>query len=238
MPVTIRQLKNATHDHVDDAFKVDGAELLQVKIVGSILKVDETSTFTKFDVEDSTGVVEVKLWLDAGEDESIAERRSACREGTYVRVIGSVRSFQDSLHIVSHDIRPLVDFNEVTHHFLEAIHLHCLHTKAPPNPQSTGWGSQGAPVPAPQHSGTAVHMHDNNAHANSGFTKEQQQVLSFFNQNDNQDDDGTGLSLEYVSKALIQQGISDQAIRAAVEFLSNEGHLYSTIDDNHYKSTS
>ena len=34
--------------------------------MGNVLKVEEQSTFTKFDVEDSTGVVEVKLWLDKG----------------------------------------------------------------------------------------------------------------------------------------------------------------------------
>lgn len=55
-------------------------------------------------------------------------------EGTYVRVIGSVRTFQDSLHIVSHDTRPVADPNEVTHHFLECIYQHCQRTKvwAPP----------------------------------------------------------------------------------------------------------
>ena len=57
----MKQLKGATQDHPDDAWKVDGAELHQVKIVGNVLKVEEQSTFTKFDVEDSTGVVEVKL---------------------------------------------------------------------------------------------------------------------------------------------------------------------------------
>jgi RPA family protein len=174
IPLTVKQLKGATQDHPDDAWKVDGAELHQVKIVGNVLKVEEQSTFTKFDVEDSTGVVEVKLWLDNGDDEFMAERRAACRyalflayvlvilpngkeakheatgfsrnsslkfiifknllvavgsEGTYVRVIGSVRSFQDSLHIVSHDTRPVADHNEITHHFLECIYQHCQRTK-------------------------------------------------------------------------------------------------------------
>jgi hypothetical protein len=37
-------------------WKVDGAELSQVKIVGNVLKVEVQITFTKFDVEDSTGI--------------------------------------------------------------------------------------------------------------------------------------------------------------------------------------
>jgi hypothetical protein len=34
---------------------------------------------TKFDVEDSTGVVEVKIWLDNGNELFMVERRAACR---------------------------------------------------------------------------------------------------------------------------------------------------------------
>jgi len=32
-----------------------------LKVVGNVIKVEEQSMLTKFDVEDSTGVVEVKL---------------------------------------------------------------------------------------------------------------------------------------------------------------------------------
>jgi hypothetical protein len=38
---------------------------------------------------------------------------AAGSEGTYVRVIGIVRSFQDSLHIVPHDTRPVERPNSV-----------------------------------------------------------------------------------------------------------------------------
>ena len=63
------------------------------------------------------------------------------------------------------------------------------------------------------------------------------QVLNFFTQYDSADDDGTGLSLEFVANGLRSEGMAEQDVRAAVDFLANEGHLYSTIDDNHYKST-
>jgi hypothetical protein len=49
-----------------------------VKIVGNVLKAENQSTFTNFDFEDSVGV-EVKLWLDNGNDVLIAQRRAACR---------------------------------------------------------------------------------------------------------------------------------------------------------------
>ena len=49
----------------------------------------------------------------------------------YVRAVGNVRSFQDVIHIQAHDIRPLEDHNEMTHHLLETIYLHCVNTKGP-----------------------------------------------------------------------------------------------------------
>ena len=40
-----------------------------------------------------------------------------------------------------------------------------------------------------------------------------------------------------VCAAVAAQNISEARVREAVEYLSNEGHLYSTIDDDHYKAT-
>ena len=84
IPLAAKQLKDATQDHPDDAWKADGAELHQVMVVGNALKVEEKSTVTKFDVEDSTGVVEVKFWLDNGHGVFMAERRVACRCALFV----------------------------------------------------------------------------------------------------------------------------------------------------------
>ena len=59
--LAVKQLKDATQGHLDDAWKVDGAELRQLKIAGNVIKVEEQSMLTQFEVEDSTGAVEVKL---------------------------------------------------------------------------------------------------------------------------------------------------------------------------------
>jgi len=43
------------------------------------LRCEKQSTFIKFNDEDSTGIVEVKLWLENGNGLFMAERRAACR---------------------------------------------------------------------------------------------------------------------------------------------------------------
>jgi hypothetical protein len=38
-PLAVKRLKDATQNHLDDAWKVDGAELHQVRILGNVLEV-------------------------------------------------------------------------------------------------------------------------------------------------------------------------------------------------------
>jgi len=46
-----------------------------------------------------------------------------------------------------------------------------------------------------------------------------------------------GVSVNDVTTSLSAEGISEQQIRATIEFLCGEGYLYSTVDENHYKTT-
>lgn len=66
-----------------------------------------------------------------------------------------------------------------------------------------------------------------------GFTAIQQQILQVFKSGGA--DDETGLSVDAVFAAL--SGVPQGDIRESLSFLSDEGHLYTTIDENHFKST-
>ena len=46
-----------------------------------------------------------------------------------------------------------------------------------------------------------------------------------------------GCTIADCVNAMAPQGVTDAQVRTAVENLVNEGHLYSTIDDEHYKAT-
>ena len=62
-------------------------------------------------------------------------------------------------------------------------------------------------------------------------------MLQLFADVDTDDDDGIGISINFVVDELQGQGVSEADVRNAIDFLANEGHLYSTIDDEHFKST-
>ncbi|KAI0238064.1 hypothetical protein LSAT2_011308, partial [Lamellibrachia satsuma] len=47
--------------------------------------------------------------------------------------------------------------------------------------------------------------------------------------------DEQGISVNNIAQKL--RGLPPQSLKEAIEFLSGEGHIYSTVDDEHYRST-
>ena len=50
----------------------------------------------------------------------------------YVKVVGHLRSFSKQRHIVAFNIRPIEDFNELSHHLAETVYCHLAVTKGVP----------------------------------------------------------------------------------------------------------
>ena len=61
------------------------------------------------------------------------------------------------------------------------------------------------------------------------------QVLEAFKQGMNSD---RGTDIKDVVAGLKSSGYSEQQVRQAVDYLATDGHLYNTVDDNHYQYTS
>ena len=151
---------------------------------------------------------------------------------TYVRVVGKIRNFQNSKQIVAFDVRPVKDHNEVTYHMISAVQVHLHHTTQPAAPvDSNGPGFGFGAAPAMQSApAQAAPM----AGADSGLSDVQKSVMSIIEQR------GAGeMGCEFgVVKSELGAKFNEQQLRDAIEFLSGEGHLYSTIDEDHFKATS
>lgn len=82
-------------------------------------------------MEDGTGVMEVKRWIDA---DSITDdsRPSKLAANQYVRVIGTLKPIGGKRHVGAHQIHAVTDFNEVQYHLLEAAAIHLHLTRGPP----------------------------------------------------------------------------------------------------------
>lgn len=63
--------------------------------------------------------------------------KSKLVDGVYCRVWGKLKAFNNKKHVGAHVIRPVTDYNEISHHLLEATAVHLFFTKGP-SPSSKG----------------------------------------------------------------------------------------------------
>jgi replication factor A2 len=87
----------------------DDQPLHMVKLVGAVRQHEERSTNVFIDVEDGTGLVQVKVWVNEGDKCSMASslRWDASTNHAYVRIIGQVREFDGQRQIVANNVRPM-----------------------------------------------------------------------------------------------------------------------------------
>ncbi|XP_031708839.1 replication protein A 32 kDa subunit [Anarrhichthys ocellatus] len=230
IPCTVSQLMSASQ--VDEAFKVGDVEVAQVTIVGIIRSTDKSMTNIQYKVDDMTGApMDVKQWVDT-EDPGVDS--TVLPPGTYVKVSGNLRSFQNHRSVVAFSVRPLEDMNEITSHMLEVVQAHLALCKPQAMSSAGGGGGTGCdvtPISRPAVESRGGSYEGANDMVNNGLSANQNQVLSLIRGSR----DAKGISIQELKQRL---GImSMNVIKQAVEFLSNEGHIFSTIDEDHYKST-
>lgn len=229
IPCTVSQLMSASQ--ADEAFKVGEVEVAQVTIVGIIRSTDKSMTNIQYKVDDmSSAPMDVKQWVDT-EDPGVDS--TVLPPGTYVKVSGNLRSFQNHRSVVAFSVRPLEDMNEITSHMLEVVHAHMALCKPQTMTSAGGMNSSMAPM-SRTNVGNMGNMGGGYSGANmvnNGLNPSQNQVLSLIRSCPDQQ----GISIQDIKQRL--SGMSINIIKQAVEFLSNEGHIFSTIDEDHYKST-
>lgn len=229
LPVTAAIIHKADYNATEDVFRFDGIEIHQVTFVGIIREVNEAATNISYKIDDMTGdYISVRKWLD--DDERSDFKRSECRENTYVRVVGNMKALSEGKlrNVMAFNITPVKDFDEITFHFLDVVYAKLSLEKAS---QMNGANGTHMGIETPGRYNT------NNDNYGGGFND-----AGLTGQNK--------LVFNYISACTDEQGIDiqtlrnkcrnvgEQQLRNCIEWLSNEGHIYSTIDDDHYRSTS
>lgn len=170
----------------------------------------------------------------------------------YVKVFGQVKTFQNKTTVASFAIRQVTDSNELVHHFLEVIASHLHATKVsirfivplkgcsipifqgPFNKELR----QGVADARPQMAGT---FNNADTSADQGMVEGelsavQQVVLKAFFDHGNSDH---GKDVNTVIDTVRNENphITEEDVKRSIIELQDEGHLYSTIDDQHFKTT-
>eukprot|EP00041_Stephanoeca_diplocostata_P009064 m.137948 g.137948 ORF g.137948 m.137948 type:complete len:286 (-) comp17589_c0_seq3:279-1136(-) len=247
-PLTIHQIHSAELVP-PDTFKVDKMGVGQVSVIGVVRSVEAKATKISYSIEDHTGTIDVTRWVDEGSEDG---GDSDAREGMYVHVFGTLKSYQDTRSISAHKVFPITDANEITMHLLDALFNHLRWTRGI-------LGDDGKPVPvgvvaaaANAGGGEASSFIDARGQARGndqysmggggggfggqsnsiGGTPVQNEVLDVLKRNDAD----TGTNINDICNELSSKYTATD-IRDAIDWLGCEGHVYSTIDEDHFRAT-
>ncbi|XP_029426815.1 replication protein A 32 kDa subunit isoform X2 [Rhinatrema bivittatum] len=224
VPCTVSQLLSASQ--TGEVFAVGEVELSQVVVMGIIRHAEKAPTNILYKLDDMTAApMDVRQWVDT--DEAGSEN-IVVPPGNYVKVVGHLRSFQNKKSLVAFKVVPLEDMNEFISHMLEVVHCHM--TFNVPQGKLIGGGASLAPGRPGMENIGGGYSGGSDMQTN-GLTPHQSQVLSLIRSYHGTE----GMSFDELKKRL--HGTNINTIKQAVEFLSNEGHIYSTVDEDHFKST-
>lgn len=85
-----------------------------------------------YQVDDRTGPwVKVQKWI-SDQDPSDKQEQVTCQEGMYIKAIGHIKVFNKQRSVTAFHIKPISDFNELTHHLSEVMYCHLAATKELP----------------------------------------------------------------------------------------------------------
>ncbi|KAI5607719.1 replication protein A 32 kDa subunit [Silurus asotus] len=206
MPCTVSQLLSAREHR--DSFILRDVELNQVSVLGVIRRTKMNLTHRVHSVDDMTGPpLDVKHWMNI---QDVNMNHPVIPIGTYVKAVGTLRSFQNHRILVAFNIRPVDDMNEITSHMLEVVQAHMQ--------SDSSLCKRAIPTSATDP-------------ATAGFTANQKQAFTLIKSCRLAE----GISTECLGTAL--KNLSSHDIRTCLQFLINEGHIFTTIDDDHFKCT-
>uniref|UniRef100_A0A2P2J8L2 Replication protein A 32 kDa subunit B isoform X1 n=1 Tax=Rhizophora mucronata TaxID=61149 RepID=A0A2P2J8L2_RHIMU len=226
LPLTAKQIHDlASNDELN--FISDGVEVTNVTVVGRVYQKEDKASEYTFLVDDGTGQIECNRWIQESVD---ADELAAILIGMYVRVHGQLRGLQGRRFINIFSVRPVTDFNEITSHFVECIYVHFynnrlrkgLATQPHSATNNTLKGYQAAPP-----SQFSAHF------GTDGVSNIGQMILNLLQQPAylaNED----GAHRNVIAQHL---HIPMNKLMEELQSLVDNGFIYSTIDDDHYKST-
>ncbi|EPQ08843.1 Replication protein A 30 kDa subunit [Myotis brandtii] len=214
IPCCVNQLLTASL--VDDVFKVRGIVVSQVSIVGIIRKAERAPNYILYKIDDmTTKPIDARHWLGRSKAK---QELAPCPVGVYAKVLGILRGSAEVRILEVLQIRVLEDMNEFTAHILETVNAHMMLAKA----QEEAYG-QSAPS-APPEAAQAPEPREVRPQVI------QAEVLRLIRECPHQEGKSVGeLQADLGS-------LSIKAIKDALEYLMVEGHIYPTVDGQHFKS--
>eukprot|EP00164_Ancoracysta_twista_P002016 GFYU01002656.1.p1 GENE.GFYU01002656.1~~GFYU01002656.1.p1 ORF type:complete len:296 (-),score=73.01 GFYU01002656.1:56-874(-) len=236
IPCTLRQLNDAQYQEHD--VMIDGVGAKEVSVCGLIVQRTNNNQNVNITLDDGTSTFEVRYFVHQNDEAYINEVKESWVEGRYVTVSGTPRDFKGSKYIMAINIRAVSDHNEVTYHGLNAIRAHLHNKKLSKNAAAAAaageanFGQYGSSVPG---GNTFVGASGGSTFAGAEVSDLEDQVVKKIHELDTAESE-SGPSFNAIKDAF-SGSLSDAQIRTALDGLVGNGHVYTTLDSDHFKST-
>ncbi|KAJ6241719.1 replication protein a-related [Anaeramoeba flamelloides] len=260
-PLTIRQIQLSTESE-GNTFKIDNEFVMNVSLVGTVIKVLDGNTYTNYTIDDGTGQLKIREFKrqkqnnmeeeeeqqqqqqqqeegGEGENKSKAKEIENAFENKYVRIIGNLKEYKNQKSFSVSKITEITDSNQITTHFLEAILVHLQRIKGTLKKEQTS--SQNSQIKEEKNEIKKETNNNNNNNNNNNIITQQNtnQILGLALKDKalrliSSNQTSSGISLQELAKELKS---TEEEIREIVDFFLDQGQIYITIDDEHFRST-
>jgi replication factor A2 len=201
----------------------DADSSVRITFVGQIRNVSTQTTNITYKVDDGTGTVEVKQWIDS--DASTSDQggmedinKSKLVENACCRVWGRLKAFNNKRHVGAHVIRLITDYNEINYHLLEATAVHLFFTRGPPPSKD---GHQSGTLANGAAGGNGI-----NGRSLLNMTPLARRLYNALKETPQSNE---GLHVQMLASQL-QAGVND--VYKAAEELIGIGLIFTTVDDS------
>lgn len=191
--------------------------------MGQINQISAQATNTTYKLDDGTGLIEVKQWVDSDVDPESG--KDVPKEGEYLRVWGRLKGFNNKRFVAAHMLRPVKDYNEVNYHLLEATVVHLFFTRGPP-PDGSGVKAEGGNGMFVDGQGAANGATTGRAKSLSAKMSPMAKKVYDALKNSLQSNEGM-----HVHQIASQLGVNPIEVFKAGDELLGEGVIYTTVDD-------
>lgn len=234
VPVHIKEILEAS----EEGMTIDARPVGMVEFVGQVTTVDVQASKTTYTVDDGSGSINAVHWTDG---EKAVASDDPIEEGTQIRVIGVIRSQKGEKHIMVFRVAPVTGGQpELDAHKLEVVYAKIKirqlvdkeNSAIGANPLSNSMvggfgGSTGA-------GSSGVGSMGGGGGGGSTFGNPKHESVFKMLQGCERDE---GLHRDEVLSGLKGRGLTKKDVDDALTYLSDEGHIYATMDEDHFKTT-
>ena len=196
--------------------------------VGQIRSISTQTTNVTYKLDDGTGTIEVKQWIDADASTDMdpagaAAPKGKLAENEWARVWGRLKAFNNRRHVGVHVIRPIEHKMDIIYHLLEATYVHLYFTRGGPEQFTNPGGAAGANGDSYGQQEGEMGMNGRAMPPVSVSARRVYEVLK------NSPQSNEGLHVQNVAASL---GMPVQEVMKAGDELLGHSLIFTTVDDN------